>query len=168
MGCIRILYQCAQCMNIKNCKWHFWSVFWVTGTINPYGTILCIRLPVQLTAIHSIREWVVKRSAAEECRSRSYSKNWVLWIFMHARILSVAVFLLSYCSLGYQNTSWHTCAFSIQRVFRACAWTVCRRSTSRICRQVADQKTPHEVFFVPAQQHPLGSTEYCTARRSNY
>ena len=24
---------------------------------------------------HSIREWVVKRSAAEACRSRSYSKN---------------------------------------------------------------------------------------------
>ena len=97
---------------------------------------------------HSIREWVVKRSAAEECRSRSYSKNWVLWIFMHARILSVAVFLLSYCSLGYQNTSWHTSAFSVQRVFRASAWTVCRRSTSRICLQVADQKTPQLRSFL--------------------
>ena len=87
--------------------------------------------------------------------SQSYSKKRVFWIFMHARILSVAVFLLSYCSLGYQNTSWHTCAFSIQRVFRASAWTVCTRSTSRICLQVADQKTPHEVFFVPAQRPPL-------------
>ena len=35
---------------------------------------------------HSIREWVVKRSAAEACRSQtsqSYSKIWVFWIFMH-------------------------------------------------------------------------------------
>ena len=78
--------------------------------------------------------------------SQSYSKKRVFWIFMYARILSVAVFLLSYCSLGYQNTSWHTCAFSIQRVFRASAWTVCTRSTSRICLQVADQKTPWGVF----------------------
>ena len=30
---------------------------------------------LQVTELHSIREWVVKRSAAEECRSRSYSKN---------------------------------------------------------------------------------------------
>ena len=45
------------------------------------------------TLYHSIREWAVKRSAAEECRSQSYCKNWVLWIFMHARILSIDVFL---------------------------------------------------------------------------
>ena len=86
--------------------------------------------------------------------SQSYSKKRVFWIFMHARILSVAVFLLSYCSLGYQNTSWHTCAFSVQRVFRACAWTVCRRSTSRICLQVADQKTPQLRSFLCQPSDP--------------
>ena len=73
---------------------------------------------------------------------------------MHARILSITVFLLSYCSLDYQNTSWHTCAFSIQRVFRASAWTVCRRSTLRICLQVADQKTPQLRSFLCQPSDP--------------